>query len=331
MDRSEAVPEEPANIPTAHVNPSAVNGENTTLKQVAELVKKMGQLKATPILGVDFTQMGKRPRRASTHLVSINRTKVIDDDSSATNMVATECCGGGCCALGSDSGASTPGSDTPLSISVPQNAAFRSLRLKLTPLKSKSKLSGVTELPAQDRFIQCLPPSVSYASTVEVHPPGFVKPHPPYNVYSAKLHSARQLTRNGAEKPTYHFELDVTDYPDEIQGVDFRVGGAIGVMAPNFDQSVNEVFDRLEISEENRDAPILIKTTGGRWPTMWGEEAARVLVSTRRELLTWTVDIQSYAPKKQLLRVLAEYAADESEKTILLYLCSKQGQAAFCE
>jgi hypothetical protein len=45
-------------------------------------------------------------------------------------------------------------------------------------------------------------------------------------VFSAKIFNARELTRPGVEKRTGHFELDVTNYPEE-GGVDFKVGGAI--------------------------------------------------------------------------------------------------------
>ncbi|KAF8469158.1 hypothetical protein BDZ91DRAFT_792915 [Kalaharituber pfeilii] len=334
----DSIPEEPADLPLAHVDAPAANGMGVTAKEVDQLVKKMSSLNtAPPILGIDFTQMGKRRRRASTHLVSVGSALKEHDilsDSSATNIVTGECCGGGCCMLTSAelNGTATPGTSSPTPpIATPDNAAFKSLRLKLSPLRSRSKLSGVLDLPPLNRTIHPLTTDEVYNSTCAVHPPKFVKPHPPYDVFSAKVHTARQLTKQGAEKATVHFDIDVTDYPEEVAGVDFRVGGAIGVVAPNYKRTIEEIFDRLEIPYVDRDIPILLRTDGGRWPTMWGEEEARELTTTRRELLTWTVDVQSYAPTKQILRVLAEYAQDENEKTILLYLCSRQGQAAFCE
>lgn len=156
-------------------------------------------------------------------------------------------------------------------------------------------------------------------------------PHPPYEVFPAKVHHARELTKPGAEKRTYHFDLDVTNYPEEGGDVDFIVGGAIGVQAPNAAELVDEIFDLLYIPRWARDRPILCRTTGGRWPTIWGDEQARELITTRRELLTWCSDIQSYPPTKPLLRLLGDYATDPVEKKILLYLTSAQGQAAFCD
>lgn len=171
---------------------------------------------------------------------------------------------------------------------------------------------------------------VETAVDTKVEPPKFVMPHAPYNVYAAKIYSARELTKPGAEKRTYHFDLDVTDYPEE-GGVDFKVGGAIGVMAPNEETVVEELLDLLLIPRFLRDRQVLLKTKSGRWPTIWGEDEARELVTTRRDLLTWTVDIQSYPPNKQLLRLLADYASDINEQKILNFLCSPEGQSVFCD
>jgi sulfite reductase alpha subunit-like flavoprotein len=213
-------------------------------------------------------------------------------------------------------------------VKVPDNLAFRSLKLKLLPLTSRENLSGTTPLPPQTISIE--PSGHDHKSTVFTHPPNYVTPHPPWSVFSAKIDSVRELTKPGASKRTYHFDLDVTDYPQEMPGVEFRVGGAIGIVAPNDFETVAEIFDILGTSEAERDVPITLNTQGGRWPTIWGEEQARSMTTTARELLTWTVDIQS-APTKNLIRLLAEYARDEDEKTILHYLCSEQGQATFCE
>lgn len=311
---------EPTVVPTASVN----------LQSIKESMEIQANRKIkTPILGIDFTRTG-RPRRASTHLVS-KELHDVSSDSSATNLVSGGCCGGGCCRLPSSQIPSASDSPSLPVFAVPDNRAFKSLKLKLAPLTSRSRLTNTTPLPPQTISLSPLPPQVKHDSTVYTHPPKFVTPHPPYSVFSAKINNTRELTKPGAEKRTYHFELDVTDYPEEDTGVDFRVGGAIGVCAPNNFDVVDEIFDILGVSPFERDEPVTLQTQGGRWPTIWGEEKERLLATTRRELLTWTVDIQSYPPTKNILRLLAEYAKDDCEKTILLYLCSKQGQAAFCE
>lgn len=251
-------------------------------------------------------------------------------DTATTERFEKACCGGGGCFLqGIESETSR---DLQSDVVIPDNDAFRSLHLKLGPLSSNSGLTDVLDVPPESVSLSPgtfrMPEPGSITSS---HPPPFVTPHPPYEVFSARIHHARELTKPGAEKRTYHFEFDVTDYPDEVENVDFVVGGAIGVCAPNSPVVVDELLDRLEVPAAVRDQLADLQTTGGRWPTIWGEEEPRRLLTTRKELLTWCSDLQSHSPTKAFLRLLGEYASDESEKRILTYLTSAQGQAAFCE
>ena len=275
-----------------------------------------------------------RKRRASTILISQSPEDVKRILSPArgaeTKEIEKVCCGGGCCFL--DALEEDPTTKASLPVIIPPNEAFRSLQLRLGPLSLDSQLHKIMDLPPQTVFFKSLAsraPSVT--SIVQQHPPTFVTPHAPYEVFSAKVHHARELTKAGAEKRTYHFDLDVTEYPAESGNVDFVVGGAIGVQAPNSEELVNEIFDLLNIPSHVRDKQIIMNTTAGRWPTIWGDDKPRELVTTRRELLTWCSDVQSYPPTKLLLRLLAEYATALNEKKILLYLSSAQGQAAFCD
>ena len=275
-----------------------------------------------------------RKRRASTLLISQNaedvRRILTPAKGAETSEIEKVCCGGGCCFLEQLAEEPTTKSGSPLVI--PDNEAYRSLQLRIGPLNLDSELTNIIDLPAETVSFQTLSTDVSTAqSTVHTHPPHFVTPHPPYEVYPAKLHHARELTKPGAEKRTFHFDLDVTDYPAESGDVDFVVGGAVGVQAPNSDDLVNEIFDLLNVPGYARDKRVLMNTSTGRWPTIWGDDKPRELVTTRRELLTWCSDVQSYPPTKALLRLLAEYATASSDKKILLYLTSAQGQAAFCD
>lgn len=299
-----------------------------------------------------------RRRRASTRLIAQNPADVQRITGETTTQLIQRCCGGGCCL-----GLGPKKDDIEYeSIELPDNDAYRSLLLKID--KVPTTLTGVCDLPEQTAFLQPLrrpsnvptptgsatspgsdgPSSSSVVADIEkklhslrpedldtrIQPPSFVQPHPPHHVFPARIHNARELTRPGAEKRTFHFDLDVTDYPDG-EDVDFKVGGAIGVSAPNESSMVEEVFDLLLVPRFLRDKPVLLRTTRGRWPTVWGDDKARELVTTRRDLLTWCSDIQSYPPTKQLLRVLAEHATDENERKVLLYLCSAEGQGVFCD
>ncbi|KAL6920699.1 hypothetical protein FSST1_004725 [Fusarium sambucinum] len=296
----------------------------------------------------------ERRRRASTRLIAQNARDIqrITGETPAEYM--GRCCGGACCMSDRNN---VEYEEVPL----PDNDAFKSLGLRLE--KIPADLTGIIPKPEQTVFFTSIPrptssppdSAVSLDSDSEssplstssknnylvpgpgyegvdtaIQPPRFVQPHPPHNVYPAKIHNTRELTKSGAEKRTFHFDLDITDYPPE-EVFDFKVGGAIGVMAPNDEISVDEILDALMIPRFQRDKPVLMKTTKGRWPTVWGDEKARELITTRRELLTWTTDIQSYAPTKELLRVIAEHATAPNEKKILEYLCSNEGASIFSD
>ncbi|KAI9742580.1 MAG: hypothetical protein M1818_003721 [Claussenomyces sp. TS43310] len=299
----------------------------------------------------------RRRRRASTKLISQNNDDIRRIIGESGTQLVSQCCGRGCCM------SVTKREGLTLErIQTPDNDAYRAFHLTIGLVPTT--LSGIVDLPSKtvsflparsggtpatnpsptDSAISLTPvsdgtvdftPSADAGdatkSTIDttIHPPAFVQPHPPYDVFSARIFSARQLTKDGAEKRTYHFDLDVTSYPAE--STDFKVGGAIGIVAPNDSAMVDELMDLLSIPKYIRDRPVVVKTTGGRWPTVWGDEEARELISTRRDLLTWCADIQSYPPTKPLLRLLAEYASDENERKVLTYLCSAEGQGAFCD
>ncbi|KAI9823026.1 MAG: hypothetical protein M1832_002680 [Thelocarpon impressellum] len=271
-------------------------------------------------------------RRASTLLLTQGEEirDLIKEQETGTKLLERVCCGGGCCFLESLWTDRAPRFLRP--ITVPDNDAYRSLKLNLGPLTLASELTNTVPVSPQTVAFAPLPSAeVKPPSEVEHRPPHFLTPHPPYEVYPARLHHARELTNPGAEKRTYHFDLDVTDYPEEGGNVDFVVGGAVGVCAPNSRETVDDVFDMLCVPRHVRDKQVLLKTESGRWPTIWGDEKPRELVTTRRELLTWCTDLQSSPPIKPLLSVLAEHASNESEKKILTFLVSAQGQSAFCD
>lgn len=279
---------------------------------------------------------GRQRRRASTILISQNADdmrRVLENVGTAgTQKLESLCCGGGCCR-----GQALRPVDGPISgfnsiVGPANNKAFDSLKLNLDLLTMDSELSSIAPLPEKTVSFKPIPASAINMSLGHAdHPPDFVQPHPPYNVYRAPLFHTRELTGPGAEKRTYHFDIDVTDYPAESGMVDFVVGGAIGVCPKNKDSEVEDVLNLLGVPKSMRDKKILMRTTSGRWPTIWGDDKPRELITTRREVLSWCADIQSYAPTKPLFRLLAEHASEPNEKKILSYLSSAQGQGAFCD
>lgn len=242
-----------------------------------------------------------------------------------------------------------------------QNTAYRVLKLDLEDFKAGGKLTSVPAVPAltiafERQQSPISPPATPRSSGEDVrspgsvadssardtksrdvglethaasrHPPKFVQPHPPHDVFSAPVLHAEQMTKDGAAKRVYHLSIDVSDYPLP-SGEKWLVGGSFGMCPANDTESVHEL---LEATGELEDAHegILLKTQGGRWPTVWGDEQARTLPTSKHELLSWCSDISSSPIKKSVLRVLAHYATDEFEKQVLLFLTSRQGQTAFC-
>ncbi|GKT48895.1 putative FAD-dependent monooxygenase [Colletotrichum spaethianum] len=279
-----------------------------------------------------------RRRRASTRLIAQSPADIQRITGESTAQLIQRCCGGGCCMK---LGAKKEGLEYE-SIPLPDNDAYKSLALKIGDIPTK--LTNIADLPEQTVFFEPVPrPAAATSSPTDSaislgadarenkdadlatvqdrlkdftldntdtakEPPRYVQPHPPYHVYAARIDSARELTKPGAEKRTYHFDLDITSYPGG-EDMDFRVGGAIGVTAPNDSARVDDVFDALMVPRFLRDKPVLLKTTKGRWPTVWGDDQAREL----------------------LLRILAEYAEDPNEKKLLTFLCSAEGQGVFCD
>lgn len=294
-----------------------------------------------------------RPRRASTRLIAQNASDIRRITGESTAEFVGRCCGGGCCLM-------SPSNRATLEcepVSTPDNDAYRSLCLAITQIPTRltqvadlpprtvsfTPISGPRGLPSPvdsaisvgsdglpARAASPGPDATSYAVDTTIQPPRFVQPHAPFHVYPARIQDARELTRPGAEKRTFHLDLDVTDYPAE-ELTDFKVGGAIGVTAPNCESVVDDVFDALGVTRFQRDKPVLMKTTTGRWPTVWGDDKPRELVTTRRDLLTWCTDLQSFPPTKPLLRILAEHASEDNERKILMFLCSAEGQGTFCD
>ncbi|KAI9792173.1 MAG: hypothetical protein M1816_002713 [Peltula sp. TS41687] len=348
---SNPIPEEPSSIPEFEISPIASEKSPSTAShspvfpdsrsdsdypstpgtdaQVAEAIKK---LELEPTAAIDFTRP-RHKRGASTTLIVEDEEDVRNitgEASSGVKLIEKVCCNGGCCNL---EDLEVDPFISSAHVVPPENDAFRSLHLKLGNLSLDGQLTKVVDVPPPTVSFVPLDSAQASATTASAStiPPPFVTPHPPYEVFSARIHSARELTNPGAEKRTYHFDLDVTDYPDEGGNVDFVVGGAIGVCAPNPPEMVDELFYLLGVDVSVQDELVTLKTTEGRWPTIWGDEQSRELTTTRRELVTWCSDLQSVPPTKPLLRLLAEHATDENERKILMCLSSAQGQAAFCD
>lgn len=324
---------------TDDVHTSDSEAPSTPLTEPSDLVEDT--IKSINGMSLSDEQSTMKKRRASTtYAGNVDDIRRLIGNGTGTKFLQKYCCGEGCCMIESlplhtDEVAYAP-------IITPANDAYRSLNLDLRSLSLDTELTKLPDPPAQkvsfatirrQSIVEKFPDESRHkhdADEVNEYPPEYMKPHPPYSIFNAPIYGARELTKPGAEKRTFHFDIDVTEYPEE-GGVDFKVGGAIGICPPNDPAVVEDILNQLGVPRFQRDKAIRLRTNEGRWPTIWGDEEARELVSTRREILTWTVDISSTAPTKPVLSLLAEHASEPNEKKILQYLCSAQGQATFCD
>ncbi|KAH9809825.1 FAD binding domain [Teratosphaeria destructans] len=306
----------------------------TEPQEMAEITDKINELP------VSSPQRSKKRRASATFATNSEDIRKLLGTGQGTHFLQKYCCGDGCCMA--EALPAAEGKPQHVFVTPPENDAFRFLALNLGSLTLDTELTQVAEAPEKkisfaslrrESLTEKFPEETRHEhhrEAIERFPPKYMKPHPPYDIYNAPVYGARELTKPGAEKRTYHFDVDVTDYPQE-GGVDFKVGGAVGVCPPNDPHMVEDILDQLGVPRFQRDKPIRIHTAGGRWPTIWGDDQARELVTTRRELLTWTVDISSTPPTKPMFKLLADHAEAANEKKILTFLASAQGQAAFCE
>ncbi|BFZ56518.1 hypothetical protein PYCC9005_003565 [Savitreella phatthalungensis] len=236
------------------------------------------------------------------------------------------------------------------------NQAFNALEIDLREFRTGLRLTSVFSLPHTIVAFDELPMSPPATPPVDpgsqqdarasadehskvcvpirkfpvlVHPPPFVQPHPPFEVFSAPVIDAHEMTKAGALKRVYHMSIDVSEYPLP-PGEHWLVGGSFGVCAANDEATISDLLKLLGETRESASRPVTLRTTAGRWPTVWGDDEPRVLQTTKYELLRWCSDISSCPIKKSILRVLAEYADAPIERQILFWLVSRQGQEAFC-
>jgi methionine synthase reductase len=138
----------------------------------------------------------------------------------------------------------------------------------------------------------------------------------PTPITYAPIVMAACLTSADAVKRTLEVELDVGEETH------FEPGDAFGVLAPNDEDLVEAVLLRLGFARNAWHQ--LYKVEGENLPSHLQNATSTSIL----ELFRYGVDITSH-PRKALFRMLADYTTDPKEKLTLMYICSKQGTAAF--
>lgn len=185
------------------------------------------------------------------------------------------------------------------------------LQISLTGLEPGAKLTGLPRVPVP---VAKLTKLEGQKPTNSVQVPEFVVTPTP--IIYAPITMVSCLSTEDALKRTLELELDVGEK------VHYEPGDAFGVVAPNDEHLVYAVLDRLSVPEESyNDA---YKVEGDNLPS----HLQGASYTTLLELFRYGVDLTSQ-PRKALFRMLADYATDPKEKLSLMYICSKQGAAAF--
>ncbi|KAI8988357.1 hypothetical protein BDF20DRAFT_910855 [Mycotypha africana] len=124
------------------------------------------------------------------------------------------------------------------------------------------------------------------------------------------------LTTSDALKRTLEIELDIGE------DTHYEPGDAFGVVAPNDEELVEAVLQKLGVNEKDRHQ--VYKVEGENLPTHLQHASSVTLL----DLFRYALDLTSH-PRKALFRMLADHTTDPKEKLLLMYICSKQGAATF--
>ncbi|GAN07784.1 methionine synthase reductase [Mucor ambiguus] len=186
------------------------------------------------------------------------------------------------------------------------------LTISLAGLEAGAKLTGLPRVSVPVAKVTKLEGQKAEDFSGKV--PDFVST--PVPITYAPVTMVSCLTAPDAVKRTLEVELDVGEDNH------FEPGDAFGVLAPNDEELVEAILNRLNIPEE--EFHHLYKVEGENLPTHLQKATSASLI----ELFRYAVDLTSH-PRKALFRMLADHTTDPKEKLTLMYICSKQGAAAF--
>lgn len=134
----------------------------------------------------------------------------------------------------------------------------------------------------------------------------------------ASVSDTRLMTAGWSDRRVIHVELDIED-----SNMHYSPGDSLGVVTQNNEETVEALLERISVSGEK---VFSVKSAES-------DSNQKILPHlgcpcTVNHALTHGCDLTS-APKKLLLRYLAEQCLEESEKSKLTYICSRSGKDAY--
>ncbi|KAJ2850771.1 hypothetical protein IWW36_001666 [Coemansia brasiliensis] len=151
---------------------------------------------------------------------------------------------------------------------------------------------------------------------------------PSLTPFISTIVSAKQITAPEALKRTLVMDLELSDTDSQHVKGCWRAGDAFNIYAPNDTALVAAIIAKLGIKAHDAQRPLHLEKKDAKMELPAHLRRFTTAAASIQDILLWSVDLSSL-PRKPLLRALAEYCSENSDRQRLLYLCSKQGLKTF--
>lgn len=147
----------------------------------------------------------------------------------------------------------------------------------------------------------------------------------PDSPFMATVTQGRMLTsKTSKNRHVIHLEMSLPGTRDDVN---YLPGDSVGIHCPNNATEVNKLLSILNLKPNTLVTKIHTTEQAGKKPRSSGLSHI-FLPCSIENLLIYCVDITS-PPKKNFLRMLAEYCGDKSHKDHLLHLSSLRGKTDY--
>ncbi|KAJ1962588.1 hypothetical protein GGI12_002562 [Dipsacomyces acuminosporus] len=238
-----------------------------------------------------------------------------------------------------------PAADVSSATQKEAEPAHQAVLLDFRPLATLKSITGAPRVPAAVCSISPLDAGAAAQSTANnVACPPWLLPDQSAGApapddgdsdaslapFLATVVSTKRITTPEALKRTLLLELDLSDeLAQHVQGK-WQAGDAFNIYAPNNKAMVSAILSRLGVGDNEADRPVLLKRKDEKIQLPGHLQRFTSTATTIRDLLRWAVDIRA-APRKPVVRALADCCAETADRDRLLYLSSRQGMKLFDE
>ncbi|KAI9500307.1 hypothetical protein BX070DRAFT_217158 [Coemansia spiralis] len=208
----------------------------------------------------------------------------------------------------------------PTSISELPTHTSQPLVLDFSPLATLKAISGAPRVPAPVCTISHLDNTAETTFRQDKSLAPFL----------ATIKASKQITTTESLKRTLLVDFDISDSTADHVRNSWQAGDAFNIFAPNDIHMVSALFGRLDVSAVDGQRPILLSKKDEKIELPAHLQRFSTTPASMHDMFVWAIDVTS-APRKQLLRVLADHCSESAERDRLLYLSSRQGTKTFEE